>query len=194
MKLRAGWRYPCFDQRVNSPDDTHTSTVCPGCRAVLPRSEWPETPKYNATAECAEVAGELLGFEVANVTRLGYLHQLRIDAYGAQHVNPEAPRIGPMFALNGLYMFLERGSGNLDVRTAHGIMANSHDDWPRLVPPARVGELTACDVLMAGDVGEVESTLLRWAAGVWESWPDADRENVRNLTVELVPERYFKHR
>ncbi|GAA1603403.1 hypothetical protein GCM10009742_59780 [Kribbella karoonensis] len=160
---------------------------------MLPRSAWPGTTKYNATPECAEAAGELLGFEIANTARLGYLHQLRIDAYGAQHVHPDAPPIGPVFALNGLYMFLERGSGNLAVRTAHGIMANSYDDWPRLVPPARVGELTAYDVLTAGGVDEVESTLLRWARDVWESWPDAERETVRNLTLELVPERYFEH-
>lgn len=177
---------------MNSPDGTHESTVCPGCRAVLPSSEWPDTPKYNASAECAEVAGELLGFEVENAARLGYLHQLRIDAYGGQHVNPDAPRIGPVFALNGLYMFLERGSGNLDVRTAHGIMANSYDDWPRLVPPDRVGELTAYDVLMSGGVDEVESALLKWARQVWESWPDGVRETIRELTGELVPERCFK--
>jgi hypothetical protein len=89
-------------------------------------------------------------------------------------------------------MFFERGSGNLDVRTAHGIMANSYDDWPRLVPPARVGELTAYDVLTAGTVDDVESALLKWAREVWESWPDGDRELIRRLTVELVPERCFK--
>ncbi|MFF0339771.1 DUF5946 family protein [Kribbella sp. NPDC004875] len=179
---------------MNSPDDTPDSTTCPGCGAVLPGSQWPETPKYNASPECAEVAGELLGFEVQNAARLGYLHQLRIDAYGAQHVNPEGPRIGPVFALNGLYMFLERGSGNVDVRTAHSIMANSYDDWPRLVPPARAGELTAYDVLVAGGVDEVESTLLRWARQVWDAWPDNDRRTIRELTVKLVPERCFRTR
>ncbi|MET9276248.1 DUF5946 family protein [Kribbella sp. NPDC003557] len=177
---------------MNAPKGTHESTTCPGCGAVLPGSPWPGTTKYNASAECAEAAGELLGFEVQHAARLGYLHQLRIDAYGAQHVDPAAPRIGPVFALNGLYMFLERGSGNLDVRTAHGIMANSYDDWPRLVPPARVGELTAYDVLTAGGVDEVESALLEWAREVWGSWPDADRDTIRELTVRLVPERWFK--
>lgn len=138
------------------------------------------------------MAGELLGFEVENAAWFGYLHQLRIDAYGAQHVNPDAPRIGSVFALNGLYMFFERGSGNLDVRSAHGIMANSYDDWPRLVPPAKVGELTAYDVLTAGTVDDVESALLKWAREVWESWPDDDRRLIRKLTVDLVPERCFK--
>ncbi|MEU4190568.1 DUF5946 family protein [Kribbella sp. NPDC026611] len=176
---------------MKSPDGTHESP-CPGCGALLPASDWPEAPKYNASPACAAVSGELLGFEVEHAARLGYLHQLRIDAYGAQHVKPGAPRIGPVFALNGLYMYFERGSGNLDVRTAHGIMANSYDDWPQLTPPATVGSLTAYDVLHAGGVDAVESALLRWAQEAWEAWPEDTRELIRKLTVELVPERYFR--
>jgi hypothetical protein len=174
---------------VNSPDDTHESTRCPGCAARLPRSSWPGEASYNASAECLEVAGELAGYEIEHSAQLGYLHQLRLDAYAAQHVNLSAPRIGPVFALNGLYMFLERGSGNVDVRTAHGIMANSYDAWPVLTPPESVGRLTAYDVLRADDV---ETALLEWAREVWASWPADDQELIRKLTVELVPERYFR--
>ena len=163
--------------------------ACPGCGAVLPQSEWPGEAKYNASPECLEVAGQLLGYEIEHSAQLGYLHQLRIDAYGAQHVSPDAPRIGPVFALNGLYMFLERGSGNIDVRTAHGIMANSYDDWPVMTAPASVGRLTAYDVLTADDV---ETALVTWAREVWESWPADDQDTIRKLTVELVPQRYFR--
>jgi hypothetical protein len=49
----------------------------------------------------------LLGFEVENAARLGDLHQLRIDAYGAQHAGEHTPAIGTIVPLNGLYMFLE---------------------------------------------------------------------------------------
>lgn len=174
---------------MNAPDDTHESTVCRGCGAVLPRSNWPGEAKNTASPECLEVAGQLLGYEVEHSAQLGYLHQLRIDAYGAQHVSPDAPRIGPVFALNGLYMYFERGSGNLDIRTAHGIMANSSDDWPAMTPPEQVGRLTAYDVLTADDV---ETALIAWAREVWESWPAEAQETIRKLTVELVPERYFK--
>jgi hypothetical protein len=177
---------------VNSADDTHESARCPGCRVELPVTAWPENPKSNASAACLTVAGDLLGFELEHQVELGYLHQLRMDAYHAQHVHQDAPRIGPVFALNGLYMFLERGSGNVDVRTAHGIMANSFDDWPRLTAPDEVGPLTASDVLAAGGPEEVEQALLIWAAQVWDSWPDTDRDLVRKLTIELVPARYFR--
>ena len=184
---------------MNSADDTHESggglekeSACPGCGAVLPRSDWPGKAKNTASPECLEVAGELLGYELEHAARLGYLHQLRIDAYGAQHVSPDAPRIGPVFALNGLYMYFERGSGTIDVRTAHGIMANSYDDWPALTPPATVGRLTAYDVLTAGDVGDVEAALITWAREVWESWPAEEQDVIRKLTGDLVPPRYFR--
>lgn len=184
---------------MNSPDDTHESgggvgkeSACPGCGAVLPRSDWPGEAKNTASPACLEVAGELLGYELEHAARLGYLHQLRIDAYGAQHVSPDAPRIGPVFALNGLYMYFERGSGTIDVRTAHGIMANSYDDWPALTPPEPVGRLTAYDVLTAGDVGDVEAALIAWAREVWESWPAAEQDVIRKLTNGLVPPRYFR--
>jgi len=168
------------------------TTVCPGCRVELPRSDWPGgNSRFNATAECAEAAGELLGFETEHQARLGQLHQLRIDAYGAQHTGPQTPPITTVFALNGLYMYFERGSSGLDVRTAHGIMANTFDAWPGLTPPARVGDLTAYDVLRAGSVDQVEQTLIEWARQVWAAWPGSDRDLVRKLTDDLVPARYL---
>jgi hypothetical protein len=156
----------------------------------LPVQAWDSNPKINAGAECLKVATDLLGFEIEH--QLGHLHQLRMDAYHAQHVRVGAPRIGPVFALNGLYMFLERGSGNVDVRTAHGVMANSYDDWPVLTPPATVGRLTAAAVLAAGGPEEVEQAILTWADEVWSAWPESDRDVVRKLTIDLVPARYFR--
>ncbi|WP_112248375.1 DUF5946 family protein [Kribbella monticola] len=179
---------------MNTADDTHESRRCPGCQAVLPLSDWPGASSgYNASPECAEVAGQLLGFEVDHQAALGHLHQLRIDAYGAQHVGPQTRPITTIFALNGLYMYFERGSGNLDVRTAHGIMANSYSEWPVLTPPTRVGTLTAHAVLQAAPDGvrAVEQRLIEWARQVWEAWPGQDQQLVRDLTIQLVPARYF---
>jgi hypothetical protein len=181
---------------VSAPDGTHESTICPGCRAVLPRSDWPGEAKYNASPECIEVAGQLLGYEVEHSARLGYLHQLRIDAYGAQHCGPRTPAINTVFALNGLYMFFEHGGSGLDVRTAHTIMANTRTPWPKLTAPEQVGDLTAYDVyrlaISGARVDEVADLLVAWAEQAWNAWPDTDRDVVRRLTDELVPRRYYR--
>jgi hypothetical protein len=76
---------------------------CPGRRVELPVTDRPGVnARYNASRECLQAAGELLGFEVENTARLGYLHQLRIDAYGAQHTGERTPAITTIFALDGL--------------------------------------------------------------------------------------------
>jgi Family of unknown function (DUF5946) len=176
--------------------DTTEVTACPGCDVRLPVSDWPAEPKRHASPACLEVAGELLGFEVEHQAELGHLHQLRIDAYGAQHCGPDTPAIGTVFALNGLYMYFERGSGNLDVRTAHSVMADSGTSWPKLTAPPSVGGITAYDVVVAirrgASVGDVERLMIEWADTAWNAWPESDRELIRDLTVATVPERYFR--
>jgi hypothetical protein len=62
----------------------------------------------------------------------------------------------------------------------------------KLLPPGRVGRLTAYDVLQGGSVEAVEKLLLAWAEQVWSAWPANDQETVRQLTIELVPPRYLK--
>lgn len=176
---------------------TSSSTVCPGCKAVLPHSEWTGgSDKLYASAECHEVASGVLGFETEHLAALGHLHQLRIDAYGAQHCGPRTPAIGTVFALNGLYMWFERGSSGIDVRTAHTIMANSRTTLPKLTAPEYVGGLTAYDVFKLTQAGapvpQVADLLVEWARQAWNAWPDTDRDVVRRLTDTLVPARYFR--
>ena len=171
-------------------------TACPGCGIRLPVSDWPPAPKWHASPACLEIAGELLGFETEHLAELGHLHQLRIDAYGAQHCGPDTPAIGTIFALNGLYMYFERGSGNLDVRSAHSAMANSGTTWPKLTAPPDPGNLTAYDVVtvtrQGASVTEVERLTIEWARAAWNAWPEPDRQLVRELTIRTTPERYFR--
>jgi Family of unknown function (DUF5946) len=173
------------------------TTVCPGCKAELPRSGWTGgSDRLHASAECHEVASGVLGYETEHLAALGHLHQLRIDAYGAQHCGPRTPAINTAFALNGLYMFFEHGGSGLDVRTAHTIMANTRTPWPKLTAPEQVGDLTAYDVyrlaISGARVDEVADLMVAWAEQAWNAWPDADRDVVRRLTDALVPRRYYR--
>jgi hypothetical protein len=173
------------------------TTVCPGCKTELPRSEWTGgSDRLYASAECHEVASAVLGYETEHMTALGHLHQIRIDAYGAQHCGPRSPAISTVFALNGLCMFLEHDSTGLDVRTAHTITANTRTPWPKLTAPEHPGDLTVYDVYRlarsGAEVSEVAGLMVAWAEQAWNAWPDIDRDVVRTLTDELVPRRYFR--
>ena len=59
--------------------------MCPGCRVLLPAMEQPWEPPPSSSPECWRVYAELIGFEMAHLAELGRLHQLCVDAYGAQH-------------------------------------------------------------------------------------------------------------
>jgi hypothetical protein len=89
-------------------------------------------------------------------------------------------------------MFLERNSRNLDVRTAHGIMANSGTRCGRLLPPDRVGRSTGVR-RTSGRVGrggrEVASGIDRTGLVRLAGERSGD---LRQLTIELVPPRYLK--
>ncbi|MHB8959789.1 MAG: DUF5946 family protein [Candidatus Limnocylindrales bacterium] len=69
-----------------SPDD-----ACPGC-GLRPPAWWrgavePDRP-LRASAACWGLHAELVGFELQHLVALGRLHQLTVDAYGAQHAGP----------------------------------------------------------------------------------------------------------
>jgi hypothetical protein len=64
------------------------------------------------------VHGEIIGFELTHVVPLGALHQLTVDAYGAQHPastprSPGVPTIRVAYSVVGLYLALEHGWNGL---------------------------------------------------------------------------------
>src|SRR5712692_7314451 len=126
------------------------SSRCPGCGVELPASGLRAGPGSTASPECELVYGELIGFEMSHLARLGRFHQLSVDADGAQHPDAAGSGIRLAYSLVGLYLALERGAGGLQVREAHqrtresGIRqapsraATTSDAWASasLAPPA----------------------------------------------------------
>lgn len=145
---------------------------CPGCGLDLPDAPAPpaRTGGYRASPECVALYGEVVGYEATDPVRLAPWHQTCVDAYGAQHAGPESKPIGVAFALNGLYLVLERGFTGIQAREAHGYLAGTVDSWPSFEPPASAGEVTVFDVAMAGSGDEHIAAVQRWGRSVWETW------------------------
>ena len=160
-------------------------SVCPGCRVRLPATGQPTDPKRNASIECWQVAGEVTGFELEHLAQLGRLHQLTVDAYGAQHADSVGSGIRLAYSLVGLFLALERGLSGLEVRGVHQRMGKPQPSWPRFSRPLDPGRLTALDVAQAGArVGSVEGharAVEQWARSVWEAW-STQREAVALLS------------
>lgn len=148
---------------------TPAYSTCPGCGVRLPVSGAYADERYNASAECWQLYGELTAY---TVTR-GYgdfIHQLAVDAYGAQHAREDSRPIGLAFALFGLYFAFEKGYSGRQVQHMHMLLARRSKSWPRFPPPGRVGGLTVWDVMQAAP-GERRDTMLRhWGQSVWEAW------------------------
>lgn len=164
--------------------DTPLSRVCPGCGVSLPLSEAPPDGRANASAECWQLYGELTVYTLAQ----GYgefIHQLMVDAYGAQHVGENARPIGAAFALIGLYLTCERGYSGRQVQHMHMLLARRSKTWPRFVPPPHVGALTILDVVRASAGEERNAMLRRWGHSAWDAWGQ-EHERVRALVARVM--------
>lgn len=100
-------------------------------------------------------------------------HQLCVDAYGAQHARGSARPIGPVFALVGLYLAVERGFTGRQVQKARmklAAKAGKGFDWPRFEPPEPPWEITVAEVMGADEGPERDRMIRAWAESVWLGW------------------------
>jgi hypothetical protein len=158
---------------------------CPGCGAHLRMiKDAPDPGRRRASPECWALFGELSAY---TATR-GYdefIHQLAVDAYGAQHVGPDARPIGVAFALIGLYLACERGYSGRKVQHMHMLLARRSKTWPRFEPPPHAGTVTILDILRAVPGEERDAAIRRWTRSVWEGW-SAEQERVREVVARVM--------
>ena len=83
-------------------------TTCPGCGLRAHTGSGIPTGRLNASADCEAIYGEVIGFASEHLELLR-LHQLTVDAYGAQHPGPPTKPIRLAYSLVGLHLALELG-------------------------------------------------------------------------------------
>ena len=146
-------------------------------------SDWPADGRYNASAECWRLYGELSAYTLVRGYDL-FIHQLAVDAYGAQHSGEGVRPIATAFALVGLYLAFERGYSGRQVQDAHRLLAARSKIWPGFDPPRRAGALTVADVLDARPGEDRDRALRQWAKSVWDAWGD-EQARVESLVARL---------
>lgn len=157
---------------------------CPGCGVRLPISEAYPTGGYNASAECHQLYGEVSAYTLTRGDS-GFIHQLVVDTYGAQHVGVNARPIAVAFALIGLYLACERGYSGRQVQHMHMLLAQRSKTWSLFVPPPHVGAVTVLDVVQAQPGEERDAMLRRWGASVWAAW-EQEHERVKALVASVM--------
>jgi len=99
-----------------------------------------------------------------------FIHQHIVDAFAAQHADEKTKPIALVFALAGLYLYLEKDYTGKRVQQAHMRMGRKKKDWPVIDLPEHRGAVTVSDVLAARPGAERDSMIRAWCASVWEAY------------------------
>jgi hypothetical protein len=116
-----------------------------------------------------QMYAELAYYTLAHRDR-GFIHQLAVDAYSAQHAGPETKPIAVALALAGLYLHLEKGFSGKQVQRAHMRLSRKKQQWPLFELPAGRGDVTIADVVEAPEGEQRDVAIERWCAAVWQAW------------------------
>jgi hypothetical protein len=161
-----------------------SDTTCPGCGLVLPATGSAiDVRGFRSTPECLGLHGEVTSYVMQHAAALGRGHQTCVDAYAAQHVGPRMRPMTVCFALNGLYLVLERGWSGIAARDAHGHLARTvaREVWPSFEAPAGAGQLTVLDVALTDHAQAQAAAIEAWGRSVWATWSHV-HDVVREMT------------
>lgn len=98
-----------------------------------------------------------------------FIHQLIVDAYGAQHADDSSKPIAVVFSLVGLYLHLEHGFTGRQVQRAHMQLARCRRTWEAPPIPKDRGRVTVHDVLAEAPGPDRDAMIERWCKSVWEA-------------------------
>lgn len=147
----------------------HSIVKCPGCGLMLPNQSFSEPTRYRASGECMELYHQLSVYTQAQGSE-SFIHQMALDAYGAQHSGGGTRPVTTVFSLIGLYLVAELGYSGRQVQQAHMELGRQKSEWPELSVPASTGSTTIQDVLRA-EAGEARDAAIHdWVRSVWASW------------------------
>lgn len=102
-----------------------------------------------------------------------FLHENSADAWRAQHVDETTKPMAVIFAVMGLYLYLEKGFTGKQVQLAHMRMARRRRSWPQLPLPKTQASIRVADVVAAEPGAARDAMIRKWCAAVWETWQES---------------------
>ena len=144
--------------------------ICQFCGAEIPE---------NGT--CRSLYDQLAFYTLAHQNRQFFIHQLIVDAYGAQHATDETKPIAETFALIGLYLFSEKNYTGRQVQIAHIELGQIKRDYPRFLLPEHRGNIHVGDILRVIEGLERDEKIKEWAKMTWEAFRGSRIQVIRIL-------------
>ncbi len=116
----------------------------------------------------------------------GFIHQIAVDCYGAQHVGGVAKPVTAVFALFGLCLHLEHGFNGRQVQAAHMALARTRRHWPVLAAPTTHFPVTVDSVVACQTAVARAPQIDAWAQATWDAWRSEQmwvRRMIQNLRL-----------
>lgn len=144
---------------------------CPGCGLELPELNAPTPANVGASPACWALYGRLLIAEYSQAPS-PRLHQLTVNAYGAQHPSARQDRSDHSLGVHlvGLCLLLEREAS---AQQTSELLAQTLERPPSFDPleaPTPNGTITVSDVAAARNPDEHTRLVEQWATSVWDAW------------------------
>jgi hypothetical protein len=114
-----------------------------------------------------------------------FIHQHVVDAYAAQHATEATKPITIVFALVGLYLYVEKNFSGRQVQKAHMQLAKYRKTWIRPGLPAEFGSIVISDVVSALAGEPRDAQIHAWCASVWAAWRESHAEIAALVRNEL---------
>lgn len=93
-----------------------------------------------------------------------------VDAHAAQTATAGGKPINIVFALIGLYLYVEAGYSGRDIQRVHMRLGRFRTTWPDIALPRGRGHITAADVLVAPPGSPRDDAIGNWCRSVWAAF------------------------
>ncbi len=161
----------------------NSMVTCPGCRVQLRSESNERDDRANASQACRDHYNTLSYYTIS-LGDFYFIHQIAVDAYGAQHHRDRVKPIGITFAFVGLYSVNERGYTGRHVQRVHMALAKKSKVWPAFTAPKEKAALTVQNVVRVPDE-QKQDMIRKWHASVWDIWKAEKENNARLLKTHL---------
>jgi hypothetical protein len=114
-----------------------------------------------------------------------FIHQHVVDAFAAQHADETSKPISVVFALVGLYLYVEKNFTGRQVQLVHMQLAKRRKQWLKPALPSERGAIGIADVLAVPPGPGRDAMIRRWCESAWGPWNDSRQQIVTLLKDEL---------
>jgi hypothetical protein len=114
-----------------------------------------------------------------------FVRQNAADALTAQVADANTKPIALLFALLGLYLYVEKNFTGRQVQIAHMQLARRRRIWSKPPPPERRGSVSVGDVLAEAPDPKRDAMIHRWCISDREAFQSSREETARLLAAEL---------